>query len=259
MEQLSLWHQGVEVPIKRVASRSSPRQAVPCTAKRNALRLSRWLGGELQRPVRIEFTANRSTMLSSREDGVVLTVRLHRSFIDAPEGVWRAVADYVGSRDQEAGCLLDAFIAQQASLAPREPSELRPRGRCFDLEVLMAELNARFFHNASQARITWGSAGTRRRRRSIQLGCYIGTERLIRIHPCLDQSFVPRYYVAWVVFHEMLHEVFGVGGHGRRRTLHPPEFAAVEQTFPEYQLCQRWEKENLDRLLRFRPPRQGRD
>ena len=125
--------------------------------------------------------------------------------------------------------------------------------------MILTELNARYFHNASEARITWGASGTRRRRRSIQLGCYVGRERLIRIHPSLDQPFVPRHYVAWVVFHEMLHEVFGVEGDGGRRSLHPPEFMAIEQSFPGYETCLRWEEANLDRLLRYRSPGRGVD
>ena len=49
-------------------------------------------------------------------------------------------------------------------------------------------------------------------------------------------------------------EVFGVEGHESqsRRALHPPDFVALEQTFPDYPRCLAWEAENLDRLLRYR-------
>jgi hypothetical protein len=128
-------------------------------------------------------------------------------------------------------------------------------GRFHDLQTILSELNRDFFHGACEAQVTWGSAGGRRYRRSIQLGSYASQERLIRIHPCLDQAFVPRNYVAWVVFHEMLHEVFGVERNRGRRTIHPPEFTVIEQTFPGYQECKTWEADNLHRLLRFRPPK----
>jgi hypothetical protein len=82
---------------------------------------------------------------------------------------------------------------------------------------------------------------------------YVADQGLIRIHPALDQAFVPRHYVAWIVFHELLHEVFGVEKRGSRRCVHPPEFQAIEQTYPHYLACKTWEERNLHRLLRYRP------
>ena len=38
------------------------------------------------------------------------------------------------------------------------------------------------------------------------MGSYSVEDRLIRIHPTLDRPDVPRYYVAWIVYHEMLHQ-----------------------------------------------------
>jgi predicted metal-dependent hydrolase len=92
------------------------------------------------------------------------------------------------------------------------------------------------------------------RRRSIKLGSYHASERLIRIHPALDQPFVPEYFIAFVIFHEMLHERIGTTrqGHGRR-CVHPPEFRALEARFPSAAEALRWEKENLGKLLRYKP------
>ena len=76
-------------------------------------------------------------------------------------------------------------------------------------------------------------------------------EQLIVIHPSLDQAFVPEYYVAWIVFHEMLHDVYGVEQKRHRRVVHPPEFGVLEQSFPDFARAKDWEAHNLDRLLRF--------
>lgn len=72
------------------------------------------------------------------------------------------------------------------------------------------------------------------------------------MHPSLDQSFVPEFYVAWVIFHEMLHEAYGVEEVNGRRHVHPPEFVALEQTYPNYERARAWEKRHLSRLLRYR-------
>lgn len=243
MKQLQLWDGRSIAPAHPVASAAS---------------FEEWLGAELGRPVRLLVTNNRSTMLSVRERSGTLDVRLHRFFLAAAAAEREALARYLATSDPAAARVLDAFIGQESAKLPPPPRRVRPHGRFHDLTAIRDELNATFFHGACSARITWGHAGGRRNRRTIQLGCYVGRERLIRIHPCLDQEFVPRQYVAWVVFHEMLHELFGVDGHGQRRTLHPPEFGALEATFPGYRECKQWERENLPRLLRFRRPSAGR-
>ncbi|MEA2700095.1 MAG: hypothetical protein QOI66_4366, partial [Myxococcales bacterium] len=73
---------------------------------------------------------------------------------------------------------------------------------------------------------------------------------IIRIHPVLDQESVPDYFVAWIVFHEMLHGKHEVLRKDGRRRFHTKEFLAEERTFADYDRACAWEKANLDRLLR---------
>ena len=64
---------------------------------------------------------------------------------------------------------------------------------------------------AFAAAITWGArTGRPKRRNSIKMGSYSVEDRLIRIHRSLDRVFVPRFFVAWIVFHEMLHQVHDI-------------------------------------------------
>ncbi len=245
MRQLGLWQ---AVPTHAI-------EPEPTTAWTPAA-LATWLSARLGRRVQLVFTRNRSTMLSFREDHESLAVRVHLMFAGAGLAELEALARYLTGRDRAASRVLDAFVSREAGQAPAHPVVVTPRGRFHDLDAVLAELNARFFHGQSNARITWGSAGPRRWRRSIQLGCYVASQHLIRIHPSLDQAFVPRPYVAWIVFHEMLHEVLGVE-HGRRRCLHPPEFAALEESYPDYRAAKAWEEQNLHRLLAFRPRRRS--
>ena len=60
-------------------------------------------------------------------------------------------------------------------------------------------------------------------------------------------------YVAWVIYHEMVHEVFGEETVNGRRCVHPPEFRVLEESYPDFARCKVWEDKNLNRLLRFRP------
>ncbi|MEE8410644.1 MAG: hypothetical protein V3T05_13665 [Myxococcota bacterium] len=217
--------------------------------------LAEWLTARLGRPVRLVFTNNRSTLLSYREEDDCIHVRLHRFFSNAEAPVVEALAQYLTDDDRAAGRVIDAFVAEQAERMQFEPRSVDPKGRFHDLEEILAELNRTYFHSACNVQITWGHAGRRGYRRSIQLGSYVSHEKLIRIHPCLDQAFVPRSYVAWVVFHEMLHETYGVERNRGRRSLHPPEFEALEESYPDYRECMQWEAENLHRLLKYRAPK----
>jgi hypothetical protein len=248
----------LSLPLSRArASGASRRGLAPAVVSAgDALGLAEWLTARLGKPIELVLTRNRSTLLSWRERRGVLEVRAHRAFLVAAEPEREALARVLAGNDRRASRLLDRFLGEVSLDGDAPPRPVVTAGRFHDLASILAELNARFFHGACRARITWGSAGSRGYRRSIQLGCYVARERLIRIHPSLDQVFVPRQYVAWVVFHEMLHETLGIAEHSPRRTLHPPELRALEETFPSFAECKAWEEQNLHRLLRFRRQRQ---
>ena len=212
---------------------------------------AQWLASRLVRPVQVTFTNNRSTMMSWKEHQGILELRLHRMFVDAPGIVWEAMISYLGAKDPVAGRVIDKYIQSTHREVPKR-TNLNPLGKFYDLREIFTSLNGEFFHDACKAQITWGRAGSKTRRKSIVLGSYSEREQLIRIHPCLDQGFVPRYYLSWVVYHEMLHEVLGVEEQGGRRLVHPPEFVILEESYPDFAQAKAWEQAYLPRLLRYR-------
>lgn len=213
-----------------------------------------WLSKQIGVAVRLAITDNRSTMVSFRRGPRTLQLRLHHMFLEAPEQILQAVADYAWKGKREAGPMLDEYIRRQQERIrlerTLEENELEPRGTFYDLQVLFDEINAAHFDNKIRARIGWGRAGPRRRRKSIRLGVYDHQAREIRIHPALDRSDVPRFFVAFIVFHEMLHQLFPSPPGPGRKVHHPKAFRAREQAFPLYGVAIRWEKENLLGLLR---------
>jgi hypothetical protein len=112
-----------------------------------------------------------------------------------------------------------------------------------DLSAIFAALNRRYFGGRIAATITYGPAPRRRRpRKSIKMGSYSAESRVIRIHPALDQPGVPRFFVEWIVFHEMLHHLYRArAGSERRRGVHPPEFVEHERRFHAFHRAQAWE------------------
>jgi predicted metal-dependent hydrolase len=212
------------------------------------------LSAELRLPVRLAVTDNRSTMVSFRRSANALQLRLHHMFLDAPEPVMRAVADYAGRGNRLAGGLLDDYIRGQQPRIRQErhaaEADLEPRGRYFDLQAMFDALNRTYFQEGIQARIGWGRMPPRRRRKSIRLGVYDHQTREIRIHPALDRAEVPSYFVEFIVFHEMLHQLFPSSNGTGRRVHHPRAFRDREKAFPLYAAALRWERENLNLLLR---------
>jgi predicted metal-dependent hydrolase len=115
------------------------------------------------------------------------------------------------------------------------------------------ELNREFFEDSVSAHITWGRMPSARRRRSIRFGSYSAEEDLIRIHPLLDQGFVPAFFVRYIVFHEMLHAHLGIEETpSGRRAVHTREFRRREKAYPDYDCAIAWqaEKANLAKLLK---------
>ncbi|HMK73804.1 MAG TPA: hypothetical protein VK454_10725 [Myxococcaceae bacterium] len=218
-----------------------------------AAALANLLSRELGLAVRLSVTDNRSTMVSFRRAPAVLRLRLHHMFLDAPAPVVRAVADYAGRGQRRAGRLLDDFVRREQPRIRQHRDEhdevLSPRGRTYDLRQVFDRLNDAHFQGGVRAAIGWGRAPGRRRRKSIRLGVYDHQTREIRIHPALDQPAVPRFFVDFIVFHEMLHQVFPSSNGPGRRVHHPRAFRDREKAFPLYAQALRWERDNLRLLL----------
>jgi predicted metal-dependent hydrolase len=204
----------------------------------------------------LALTNNHYSMISVRRKNDGYRLRLHHMFANAEARIVRALARYVVHNDRRASNLLGEYIEEHQHIIrqqERRPRhiKLRTAGKHHDLQAIYDRLNTELFAGTLEARITWGPGAVRgQRRRSIKMGSFAVEDRVIRIHPALDQEGVPDYFVAWIVFHEMLHGKHEVRRTNGRRRFHTPAFLDEEKTFPDYARACAWEKANLDRLLR---------
>src|SRR6187399_336774 len=139
---------------------------------------------------------------------------------------------------------------------PRLPMQqqlnLEHEGEYFDLRAIFDRLNARYFRGRLRGyKVVWGRRRKRRAKEYFVFGTIQEEDRIIRINPRLDQPFVPRWFLEYVLYHEMLHSVVPdeVDSAGRRR-VHTEEFYRREREYPSYRRARRWEEDNLARFFR---------
>jgi hypothetical protein len=219
--------------------------------------LERRLELALARPVKLAVTDNLRRMVSQTRVRGSLRVRVHMMFLGAEERIRQALVDYVARGDRRASDVVGRYIdanLYRIRASRRVTTPLRTRGRTHDLAALLSRVNAEYFSGMpGEVLITWGrrtrpSSG--QKRDTIKLGSYSAEERLIRVHPVLDRKWVPRYFVSYIIYHELLHHLIPAGTSGRRDTVHPPELLEREREFRHYERALAWEERNIGRLLR---------
>lgn len=149
----------------------------------------------------------------------ILLRKLYRREI--PEHYNARYRRYVGRKEVVA----KAQVVRQIRGRKRVSS---PAGQHYDLEEVFEELNREYFNGLmAQPALSWGPAAARR-----NLGHYDPAHNAILISRIFDSSRVPRFVLAYVMYHEMLHLKFPVKMNGTRRCVHSAEFRVEERRFP---------------------------
>lgn len=173
-----------------------------------------------------------------------MCVRLHRMFLNAGNSVIEEIVSMLKHRKREMPNFRRFVRDNKDCLCKKPPQRIsvRTAGRYYDLRELFDEINAEYFDGSIKAAITWGSRCSRYAVRKRTLGSYSESAGIIRINPVLDKKTVPGYFVAFVVYHEMLHEAIGTERKGGRRVVHSREFKKREKHFRDYERAIAWEK-----------------
>jgi hypothetical protein len=206
------------------------------------------IAGILQRligkRINLIITDNSSSMLSYRKDADQVTLRMHRMFLGADSPVLEEIAAFVKNRRAETP-LMRAFIRSGNHLiSPKTDRSvmLVTEGQYHNLAELFSEINERYFDGRIVSAITWSSREPRYGVRKRNLGCYDNRRDLIRISRYLDRKAVPRYFVAYVVYHEMLHADLGVRKKNGRSVVHCSDFRTREKLYHDYERAVAWER-----------------
>jgi hypothetical protein len=205
--------------------------------------LKHYLQERLGRPITLVLTENSTTMLSARMQNHVLNVRLHRLFVNADRQVLDEIASYLDKRNPSMEFFRN-FLRENRTQIKKKPLKtvhIKTAGKYHDLRELYDAVNTEYFGGLINARITWGTRSPRSSVRRRTLGSYSERSDIIRINPVLDRKNVPRYFVAFIVYHEMLHASLGALLKGTRRSVHSREFRKREKLFKDYEKAMAWE------------------
>jgi hypothetical protein len=196
--------------------------------------------------ISLVFTDNSTSLLSMRMKGDSLFLRMHWMFLSAGEEVIREMADFAKRRKCRTPLIRKFINDNQACLRKKERNiaqlGVRAQGRFYNLREIFDGLNNEYFRDKITASIIWGRGKARKIVKKRTLGSYCGQEDMIRINPLLDRKHVPKFFIRYIVYHEMLHSVLRGERKNGRRSVHPPEFRKRERLFKDYARAISWER-----------------
>ncbi len=196
--------------------------------------------------ISLVITDNSNSVLSTRTKGNSISVRMHWMFLNAGNEVIREMVDFIKTRRGRTS-LIRKFINDNQTCLRRREQNVRSfkaltQGRFHNLREIFASLNNEYFKRRITSTISWGKGKAQRTVKKRTLGSYCAQTDTIRINPVLDKKNVPRYFIRYVVYHEMLHSISRGERKNGRRSVHPPAFRKRERLFRDYTKAVSWER-----------------
>ena len=194
------------------------------------------------------ITDNTVSMLSIRnKKGTAVLIRLHWMFLHADNNVIREIAAFIKNRNSKTPSITK-FIQENRKCIRKKsqkPLKINAQGKYHNLNEIFDSLNTGYFDDRVKAVITWGKRLSRWYSGKRTLGSYDESNNMIRINPVLDQRSVPKYFVEFIVYHEMIHADINSEKNKGRNIIHTKEFKKREQFFKKYEKAMLWEKRYL--------------
>ncbi len=202
----------------------------------------------LGKPVTLVITDNSTSMISAKIRKDNLFLRLNKIFLDADTNVLEEIANFIKNRKVKTPLIREFVKANRDRLKKKPPKRvsIKTKGKYHDLHEIYNSINTEYFDNTISSTITWGVQNNRRIVRKRRLGSFNRYTNTIRINPVLDKRTVPRYFIEYVVYHEMLHaDICIIKGKNNRCSAHSKEFKERERLFKNYERVLLWERKKF--------------
>lgn len=209
---------------------------------------------QLGKKLLLKINDNRSTMLSVKWEPDYTQVSLHRIFLGAPQNVMQALACYLKREHKKIAPSIKAYIEHQLQKLDYshelDLSKLQTQGKVYDLKKIYDQLNEEYFDSSLQLFITWFGKHRVKKGNRVTFGLFHDPLRLIKINRLVDQPHFPPFFVAYIIYHEMLHYACPpfVDEKGQSH-IHSKLFKEREKQFKYYTQAKKWVKDNSDYLF----------
>lgn len=207
------------------------------------------LENQVGKKLQLKINDNRSTMLSVKWEPDCTKVSLHRMFLKAPKNIMDELCCYLRRERKDLAPNVKAYIERNLqSLDYSYQLDLRKlhtKGQVYDLQKIYDDLNHEYFNNELNLFITWFGKAKRSSSNRVTFGLFHDPLRLIKINRLLDSPNFPPYFVAYIIYHEMLHYVCPtfIDEKGVKQ-IHSKSFKEREKQFRYFHLAQKWIKDN---------------
>lgn len=181
--------------------------------------------------------------IENKPDGEKI-IKVHSCFIDATSDIIDTIVRVVlGKKNKHDKNKLVEYAKSAMLHQLGHNVRIDCDGNYYNLKRIFDLLNERYFKNKVSCSITYGKHFHKKRSRSIIFGNYDTGKNLIRINRALDSPAIPEFFVRYIIFHEMLHAYLHLSN--RTCSKHSKEFKKIEASYPEFQMAEKWKKENL--------------
>lgn len=219
-----------------------------------ANRFHKFLENQAGKRLQIKINDNRSTMLSVKWEPDRTKVSLHHMFLGAPQNVMVELACYLRGGHKSISPSIKAYI--EAGLQKLDYSSqmdlgmLDVAGNHYNLKEIFDDLNEEYFGGQLRLHLTWFGKNNPPTTRRITFGLYYDPLKLIKISRFLDNPRIPKYFLEFVVYHEMVHSVCPayVDERGTKH-IHGKKFREREAEYRHFQQAQKWMRKNLNSLV----------
>jgi len=216
--------------------------------KQNRETLQYYLENSTRKTITLNITDNTVSMLSIRQKKKNdILVRLHWMFLHADNDILKEIADFIKNKNVKTPALVKFIRENRKCIRERvcRPCAINAQGKYFKLNEIFDFLNKRYFDDRIKATINWGKKRYRWYKGKRTLGSYDVNNNMIRINTVLDRKAVPRYFIEFIVYHEMIHADMNLKKDKGRKIIHTKEFKIREQLFEKYKKAILWEKRHL--------------
>jgi hypothetical protein len=170
--------------------------------------------------------------------------------------LWPSIAAWIGGAsrrppDDLQAAIDEVFQAQRTARVVVAP-ELEPIGQKWDAHADLDRVLAAWFPHLPRPALTWGRQAPRRRRKHIRFACYRRSPPTIVLSPLVDQPWVARRFLEYLLFHELCHHAQACRPMPGE-TAHSPRFQSWERRYPHLEQVLAWEQAHLDRFLAAPP------